>query len=253
MPRNRASTMRKTDFRSVAIAGVFGAGAWLWPLPARPAQADWLINPAPYVAKVAPDSAGRQIEMSNGLVRRVIQLRPGAGTVAFDDLMTSASLLRSARPEAVLELNGKSWNVGGLTGQPVHNYLDPQWLEKMEPDPRAFHFAGFHLGGTEPRFAWRKNRAWLSQDYPWPPPGAGLTLRFEPPADGPAVTVEVHYEIYDGLPLISKWLSLTNESAGPVTLDGLVVERLAVVEPESIVDGSATNFRGAYRQLEAFS
>jgi hypothetical protein len=106
------------------------------------------------------------------------------------------------------------------------------------------------------------------------------------------VTVEVHYEIYDGLPLLGKWLTVRNTASRPVslnrqvveqasglgrvvgqasglppgsqaqggvtnggslTLNSLVVEELAVVEPESIVDGQPASFRGAYRALEAFS
>jgi hypothetical protein len=65
--------------------------------------------------------------------------------------------------------------------------------------------------------------------------------------------VEVHYELYDGLPLMSKWLTVRNNSAQSVLLDSMLVEQLATVEPESIVDGTPANFRGAYRDLEAFS
>ena len=214
---------------------------------------DWLINPQPFIAKISAGSNGRELVLENGLVRRVIRLQPAAATVEFNNLMTSASLLRSTRPEAALQLDGKNFNVGGLTNQPIHNYLSPDWLGQMKPDSASFQFASFQIGRTEPRFAWQKHREWLSQDLLWPPPGAAVTLIFEPPANSTPVTVAVHYEIYDGLPLISKWLSVSNATAKPVTLDRMIVEQLAVVEPESIVDGSAGNFRGTYRDLEVFS
>jgi len=245
--------MQQNGLSTVSSFVALAAAISLWPHLAPAANADWLIEPAPFTAKVAPSSDARELEIANGLVRRVIQLRPNAATVAFDNLMTSASLLRSTRPEAVIELNGKTWNVGGLTGQPIHNYLNPEWLERMEPDSQAFRLSDFRIGRTEPRFAWQKHSTWLSQDYRWPPPGAGLILRFQPPTNCPPITVEVHYEIYDGLPLIAKWLTLTNESNSPITLNSLIVEQLAVVEPESIVDGTAANFRGVYRDLEIFS
>ncbi len=67
------------------------------------------------------------------------------------------------------------------------------------------------------------------------------------------IKVRVNYELYDGVPLFAKWLSVHNGSAKPVTLNSFTVEQLAVVEPESIVDGTAANFRGGLRSLEVFS
>src|SRR5206468_6334997 len=55
------------------------------------------------------------------------------------------------------------------------------------------------------------------------------------------------------LPLMTKWLTIRNPSSRPITLNSLTVEQLAVVEPESIVDGTAANFRGPYRAVEAFN
>jgi hypothetical protein len=217
------------------------------------AAEDWLIDGRKFSAKASVDASGRELTLSNGLIRRVIQLQPGSATVALDDLTTSASLLRSARPEAVVELNGQRINVGGLSGQPIHNYLDPKWLDTMSPDPSAFQFSKVRIGRTEPRFAWQKNVKWLSRDLPWPPPGVGVTLVFRAPSDCPQIDLQVHYELYDGLPLMAKWLTLSNASSARVTLNSMIVEQLALVEPESIVDGTPANFRGEYRGLEAFS
>jgi hypothetical protein len=216
-------------------------------------QSDWLLGKQRFVATAAVDAAGRELLLSNGLIRRVIQLRPGAATIAFDNLTTAASLLRSVRPEAVLKLDGQTLNVGGLNGQPVHNYLDPKWLAGMTPETNEFQFSSIRIGRTEPRFAWQRNVKWLSQDVPWPAPGVGVTLSFVAPASCPGIEVQIHYELYDGLPLLSKWLTLSNASSNAVSLDSLIVEQLALVEPESIVDGASANFRGAYRDLEAFS
>ena len=143
--------------------------------------------------------------------------------------------------------------MGGLLGQPIHNYLNPAWLAQMKANPAAFHFAGLHTGRTEPRFPWRKRNEWLSRDAPWPPPGVAATLTFDAPTNLGAIKVEVHYELYDGLPVIAKWLTVRNASSKPVTLNSVTVEQLAFVEAESIVDGSPESFRGSYRALDAFS
>jgi hypothetical protein len=80
-----------------------------------------------------------------------------------------------------------------------------------------------------------------------------LTLSFKSPTNCPPTILEVHYELYDGLPLLAKWLIVRNQSDQPVNLRSIVVEQLAAVEPESIVDGTPANFRGLYRDLEVFS
>jgi hypothetical protein len=217
-------------------------------------SADWLIDSKPFPARATLSADGRAIALENGLVRRVIHLQPNAATVAFDNLMTDASLLRSARPEARVELNGLKLDVGGLVGQPVHNYLSPAWLSELKADTKACQFTGQKIGRTEARFPWQKRREWLTDPAPWPPPGVSVTLTFQaPPSSSAAATVEVHYELYDGLPLMSKWITVRNNSAQPVLLDSILVEQLATVEPESIVDGTPANFRGTYRDLEAFS
>lgn len=216
-------------------------------------EADWLIDPTPFVAKINVSSDGRELELANGLVRRLIRLTPAVATVAFDNLVTTASLLRSVRPEVLVVLDGQTLKVGGFIGQPIHNYLSPAWLDQMQPERQAFRFSRFQIGRTESRFAWQKHREWLSQDRPWPPPGAAVTLLFESPTNSPGATVSVHYELYDGVPLLSKWITVSNTSTGPIMLNRLIVEQLGVVEPESIVDGSAASFRGTYRDLEVFS
>ena len=217
------------------------------------AAGDWLIDPTPFKASVTLSADGGQVELANGLIRRVIRLRPDAATVAFDNLMTGQSLLRSARAEAQVKLDGKEFDVGGLVGQPIHNYLSPAWLDDLKAEPSAFHFAGMKTGQTEARFEWRKRHEWLTQDPPWPPPGASLTLEFTPPTNMGPIKIEVHYEIYDGLPLLAKWFVVRNRSDHAIMLDSVLVEQLAAVEAESIVDGPAANFRGAYRALDVFS
>ena len=220
----------------------------------RGAPADWLIDPAPFKATFQRRADGREAELNNGLVRRVFSLQAGPATVALDNLVTGEAVLRSVRPEAVVELNGTRCKLGGLLGQPVHNFLKREWLDSMKPDPAAWPCTGVSTGRTEMRFPWKPRREWLSTAPVWPPPGVRVTFDYAPPPKSPvAVNVAVHYELYDGLPLFAKWLTVSNGSPQPVTVNRFLVEQLAVVEPESIVDGAPANFRGAYRSLEAFS
>ena len=80
-------------------------GAAIWFLPAGSfAAGDWLLNPSPFRAAISTNTGPDEIRLENGLVRRVIKLSPEAATVAFDNLTTGESILRSVRPEALLEL-----------------------------------------------------------------------------------------------------------------------------------------------------
>ena len=201
---------------------------------------DWLIDPAPYRARVEV-TEGRQVTLDNGLIRRTINLAPNAATTAYDNLITGAALLRSVRPEALVTVDGTQYAVGGLEGQPVHNYFSPDWLPQMRAVPGAYEFDHLETGVTTERFPWRKRAEWMPSDLPWPPPGRSLTLHFRPPAAAGAAArgdlpwVQVHYEIYDGIPLLCKWLTLTNPGPKAVRLNTLTTEVLAAVEPESAV------------------
>jgi len=207
-------------------------------LTATPAQADkpdWLLDPAPYRATVSQDD--HAVTLENGLVRRVVRTQNGCATIALENQTTDEQMLRCVRPEAIVELNGVKYPVGGLVGQPIQNYLDPKWLARMTPEPNAFVFESLETGKTQARFPWKKRLEWMPQDAAWPPPGVSLRLRFRAP-DGkvPGVGVDVHYELYDGIPLISKWIVVRNNGKTPVQLNSFTAEILAVVEPESSVE-----------------
>ncbi len=226
---------------------VFTIVPLLGTLTGSAATPDWMIDPSPYHAVIRRDAAS--VTLDNGLVRRVIRLTPNAATVSLKVLTDGTEMVRSVRPEASIELDGKLFNIGGLNGQPVQNYLDPQWLKRMTADPGAYVFEDSEVGRTKARFPWKKRRQWMPSDMPWPPPGASLTLNFRPPPPPPVQaggarddlpTVQVHYEIYDGIPVISKWITVDNVTRKPVRLNRFVCEILAVVEPESIVDDSPT-------------
>ena len=177
----------------------------------------------------------QELVLENGLIRRCFRLQPNAATVAFDNLMTGESVIRAVNPEALISVDGAAFDVGGLTGQPEHAYLLPQWVDQMTATSNSFRCTGFEVGATEAPFAWKRQRH--SADLPWPPPGVSVHFRYEPPAERfTGVVLTVHYELYDGLPVMAKWISLQNGSGKPVTVDSFSSEVLAAAEVESAVD-----------------
>jgi len=135
------------------------------------------VHDEPWLARAEQDRAEHRVALDNGLIRREFLLRPDAATIAFDNLMTGASMLRAPKPEARVTLDGVEFDVGGLSGQPDHAFLLPEWIPDLRDDAAAFHFAGYRVGETEAPFAWARVRH--AEDRPWPPPGVSLELDFQ--------------------------------------------------------------------------
>lgn len=202
---------------------------------ARPVKADWLVIPSERASGVYRTENPNEIVMTNGLISRTWRIKPNAACVAFDNLMTGASILRGVKPEAILELDSRKYDVGGLLGQVDYAYLLPEWLDAMTSDPAAFQFDGLEVGQPAERVAWNQKR--YSAPSVWPPKGVALTLHFSAPKDTfKKLKVAVHYEMYDGIPVISKWFTIENGGKEPVRLNTFISEVLAAVEPESVVD-----------------
>ena len=221
------------DWLPLACLAVFGS-ADVDSLPvlsaAGQARVDYLLDPDPFVARVGRDVEGREIVLDNGLIRRVWRIEPNAACVSFDNLTSGEALLRSVRPEARITVDGTEHSVGGLVGQPGHAFLTPAWLDTMRADPDALHFTGLEVGTPAERLSWGRRRH-AAPDAAWPPRGVALRLDFATRADAlHRLRVEVHYELYDGLPAMSKWVTVRNAGDVEVTLDRLTVEELAVVE-----------------------
>lgn len=191
---------------------------------------DWYCHPEDFPARLSRAAPDR-IALENGLVRRTFLLAPNVATIGLDSLVRDESLLRAARPEARIVVDGETLEVGGLIGQPIENYLAEEWLAKLEGVPGAFQFTRFEQGPIEPRFAWKPRREWLASAPVWPPRGIHLVLHFES-ADPKwrGLGVAVHHEIYDGIPLLAKWLTLENHSGRTLRLESFTCEILALVE-----------------------
>jgi len=122
------------------------------------ADPDWLIDPSPYRAQVQVRADRRELVLDNGLLRRVIRIEPNAATVSLENRISGESLIRGVKPEAVVELNGKRFEVGGLQGQPNYAFLRPEWEGQLTARPEAFRFVGHEIGVPQERMAWKRVR-----------------------------------------------------------------------------------------------
>jgi hypothetical protein len=200
-------------------------------------KTDWLIDGSSFKTEVKEINGF--VTISNGLISRTFSLSPDGATTGFSNLMTGNELIRAIKPEAILTINCNPVRVGGLTGQPVKNYLTQEWIAGLKSDSLSqFKLAGYKTGSTFARFDWRKRPEWMAQDMPWPPPGKRIDFTYTPKENSTVsigIKIVVHYEIYDGIPLLCKWFTVINESGKEIIIDSYISEILALTEEESAV------------------
>ena len=205
---------------------------------------DWLVHPAEIASRLsvtlADDSA--TLVLANGLVSRRFYLGENLACYSFRREDTGAEFLRSVKPEATIQVEGQRVSVGGLqfpglasgrkgqsTAKFVANYFLEGWLDEMVNDQHAFQIASVQVSKPKAWLEWAPMSQQSSSGV-WPPKGLHVSMRYDPPNALPALkslSVTVHYEIYDGLPVIGKWLSFEGGDKD-VTLERTLIEELAV-------------------------
>jgi hypothetical protein len=197
---------------------------------------DWLIHTPAQKAGVYSSQDGKDIILYNGLVKRTFRMSPNLTCFDFKNLSSGQQLLRAVRPEAVVTINGVAYAVGGLTGQKEKAYLMPSWIDGFKSGETDFQYAGVEVTDLTPFINW-KRRTWAYNTAQ--PKGKLIKFRFiSSLAHLKGVEVEVNYELYNGLPLIVKWVTVKNNSSKSITINRIVNETLGLVEEESAVVGS---------------
>lgn len=187
--------------------------------------------------------SGDTLTLSNGLITRQFTLSPAFGTTDYRSEVASRSLLRAINDEAKVTLDGVEYGVGGLRdNSDTHAYLNRSLLS-FSADPTTFQFAGYSISSPIPQFHWEPGLRHSPATSRWPPAGLRLSVSFLPPSsakyDHSGLTVTIHYEMYVGIPLLAKWVTLDYQNTSnraPVMVDSLFVELLATQKPYNLLD-----------------
>lgn len=197
---------------------------------------DWLVTPVAIKAGVYKSADTKNIILYNGLVKRVFCIQPNVACIDYENMSNGQQLLRAVKPEAEIIIDGINYNVGGLYGQTENAYLLPASLNNFTTHDSDFQFTSFTVNNLQPYINWRPKGWTLNKQQP-----TGKIISFNYASSIAAlknVFVKVHYEIYDGLPLIVKWISIENKTGHIITIAKPVNEELGLVEEESAVVGS---------------
>lgn len=209
-----------------------------------PVTRDWLTTAIadPVAVEFNPDT--QDLTLANGLIRRTWRLPANAACWSCRNLASDTEFVRAVCPEAILTIAGHPYPVGGLVGAPEYGFIDPAWLREMKPEAEALRFAGYRTNALRAPYPWRARFG--APDVPWPPPGLELILDFKAPpvppdptvarpgaAAVPGLTVSVHYEMYVGAPVLTKWVSVSNAGPDEVVIERMTTEQLAVPRAQS--------------------
>jgi hypothetical protein len=202
-------------------------------------KTDWLLNPTAYKASIIVAKNGDEITLNNGLVKRIFKITPNVVCTGYTNLVNGQQLLRSVKAEARITIDGKNYNVGGLTGQKENAYLLPEWIDQLSSGKNDFRFSSFDIKPLEPRLNWQ-SKFWTANKQQ--PGGRQIEFHYLPGvAELTGLEVTVRYELYDGLPLIIKSVRINNHSDKAFKINRVANEILGMVEEQSAVVGSVAN------------
>jgi len=195
------------------------------------ADKDWLIETPEIEARAFISE--KEIVLANGLISRTIHTGANAATVGLRNLVTGEEFIRSVKPEAILSIDGTSYPIGGLAGQKEHGYLKQEWLEHMTSPENAFVYSNLEIHEMEAGLDW-EHRRWIPSTQ-WERNGMEAVFHYKHPGLK-GIIVKIHYEIFDGLPLLNKWIEVINAGTQSIRIDHFTGEMIAHPEKNNFVD-----------------
>lgn len=185
------------------------------------------------------------LTLSNGLITRQFTLSPAFGTIDYRSELKQRSILRTITKEASVTLDGVVYSVGGLQiNSDTHAYLNRTMLN-LTADPNAFQYVNHSYGPPKAPFHWEPGLRHSPLTSRWPPAGLTLKVMFTAPKSAKPnhrlVTVTVNYEMYVGIPLLAKWVTLDYmdaEGMGSVYVNDVTVEYLSTQKPYNMLSYS---------------
>ena len=200
---------------------------------------DWLVKPISEKSSIK--ITDNQVVLDNGLLRRSFFIGENIGCYDYFNHASQQQLIRSIKPEGSVKINGKSYHIGGLNGQTENAYLKPEWLKNLKKGNNDFVYQSAEIKPIEPFINWKAS-TWTANRQQ--PTGKRLILNFIAQDNNLAgIKIQVNYELYDGIPLIIKWVEVINNSVSTIIVDGLVNEILGLVEEESAVVGKVSEMK----------
>ena len=116
-----------------------------------------------------------------------------------------------------------------------HSYLNRTNLKTVVLST-SFVYSSYKISEPEAPFHWEPGLRHSPPDSKWPPEGLTLTVEFKPSPNvsntaHANIVVRLNYEMYQGVPILAKWLTIENLGNTPVRVDKVTIENLATQKP----------------------
>lgn len=209
-------------------------------LPMEKPGFDWLINADKSETNIYRTADNKNIIITNSMVSRVFRIMPNLATIDIINNMTGENMLRAVGSEGTIRIDGKTWNIGGLAGQPERGFLKPEWLDKLSTMPNSFMVEDFEISPLQESIPWARNRWALNKQAP---SGKTLTFTLRGTNEHKDLIIKLNIVVYDKIPVIRKDFEIVNQSSRPINIDHFCLEQLAFAEPESPGGGNPDKFR----------
>ena len=209
-------------------------------LPMEKPGFDWLINADKSETNIYRTADNKNIIITNSMVSRVFRIMPNLATIDIINKMTGENMLRAVGTEGSIRIDGKTWNIGGLAGQPERGFLKPEWLDKLSTMPNSFMVEDFEISPLQESIPWARNRWALNKQAP---SGKMLTFTLRGTNEHKDLIIKLNIVVYDKIPVIRKDFEIVNQSSRPINIDHFCLEQLAFAEPESPGGGNPDKFR----------
>eukprot|EP00039_Didymoeca_costata_P012855 m.187247 g.187247 ORF g.187247 m.187247 type:complete len:783 (+) comp15603_c1_seq4:121-2469(+) len=206
-------------------------------------SSDWLIHTpeskttAITISAPSPYPAGSKIlQLGNGLIERHFFMGTDFSfcTVEYRHMISGQTFFRALSPEANITVNGTDYDIGMCTGQPpTHSeFWSPEMYgADLKLSETSLLLKNITILSPTALFPWAPGRRNSSKLINWPPKGVHVVAFFAPPEPSniSQMLVAVHYEMYDGIPALRKWVTVHHTgvpSQPPVVINRLSYELL---------------------------
>lgn len=179
----------------------------------------WVLDDRDYKSQIAVEDSKAVI--SNGLVSRTIEF-DGCKTSSYQNLQRNIELISDSCSDFAVSVNGKKY------------FGD------------CFVFAGAQEVPCAERVPFKRTNT-MTENCVYPPQGKAVILKYN--SDELNLLMEVRFEIYDGIPVIMKQLTVKNTGTETITIDNIYTDILKITENRDtvFVDSdydSSTDFLG---------
>ena len=202
---------------------------------------DWLLNSEGFISSVTESPDKKDIILENGLVRRTFRITPGVACWDYYNMSNGDQIIRAIEPEARIIIDGREYLVGGLKGHKERAFLKTGLIDSLPESYGDFAFRSYEIRPVKQLFEY-KQRFWSSNNRI--PEGKGISFHYDAVNDTiKGIKVQIHYDIFDGVPVIRKWLTVTSERPENMKINQVVHEILSVPEEKLTRMGNPEKFR----------